>query len=30
MEDALKPKRGETDIQVANAIDAWHHYDCFM
>ncbi|KAH9671079.1 hypothetical protein KPL70_017207 [Citrus sinensis] len=24
-EDAPKPKEGETDIQVASAIDAWHH-----
>ena len=26
-EDAPKPKEGETDIQVASAIDAWHHSD---
>ena len=26
-EDAPKPKEGETDIQVASAIDAWHHLD---
>ncbi|KAH9751211.1 hypothetical protein KPL71_014192 [Citrus sinensis] len=26
-EDASKPKEGETDIQVASAIDAWHHSD---
>nr|AAK70407.1 pol polyprotein [Citrus x paradisi] len=25
--DAPKPKEGETDIQVASAIDAWHHSD---
>ena len=26
-EDAPKPKEGETYVQVASAIDAWHHYD---
>ncbi|KAH9768531.1 hypothetical protein KPL71_011635 [Citrus sinensis] len=26
-EDAPKPKEGETNVQVASAIDAWHHYD---
>ena len=25
IENAPKPKEGETDIQVASAIDAWHH-----
>ena len=29
-EDAPKPKEGETDIQVASAIDAWHHSDFFV
>ena len=27
IEDAPKPKEGKTDIQVASAIDAWHHPD---
>ena len=26
-EDAAKPKEGETNIQVASAIDSWHHSD---
>ena len=25
--DAPKPKEGETNVQVASAIDAWHHSD---
>ena len=27
MEDASKPKEGETDVQAISALNAWHHSD---
>lgn len=27
MEDAYKPKEGDTDVQAISAINAWHHLE---